>query len=283
MAVISQVLCEFKYITLPSPGEVVVGKALPEIDAAGCFADVEFFWSKDPIGKSRLSTFETGISPPKIMTKPLQIRLEHQHIVALKTLYRSLGLSQDPDAIMELFDFPPIELYFNKGCIYLSPNRCNPYERKSHDDQYCRFSEGHFDPSEQWTVTCYQYPGYCRNNHAYRHIIQWTEGGKLCSVPAITIPNYRLILLRNLEDTISIVALQCLDLYSKSRRKWGNGGQNGVGFSSNLSIASSASLHLYTFFAMLVLLSVSAAIVIRSFLLRRRIRTMMEAVVCNGT
>jgi len=50
------------------------------------------------------------------------------------------------------------------------------------------------------------------------------------------------------------------------------------------SIASSASLYLYTFLATLVLLlSVSAAIVARSFVLRRRHRLMMEEAIRNGT
>ncbi|TFK33117.1 hypothetical protein BDQ12DRAFT_670543 [Crucibulum laeve] len=38
----------------------------PEIDADGSFTDLQFFWSRDPTGKSRLSTFETEVSPPKI-------------------------------------------------------------------------------------------------------------------------------------------------------------------------------------------------------------------------
>ncbi|KJA26492.1 hypothetical protein HYPSUDRAFT_198786 [Hypholoma sublateritium FD-334 SS-4] len=50
------------------------------------------------------------------------------------------------------------------------------------------------------------------------------------------------------------------------------------------SIATSASLYLYTFLATLVLLlSVSAAIVIRSFILRRRHRLMVEEAIRNGT
>ncbi|KAH9476641.1 hypothetical protein JR316_0010677 [Psilocybe cubensis] len=53
---------------------------------------------------------------------------------------------------------------------------------------------------------------------------------------------------------------------------------------TNASIATSASLYLYTFLATLVLLlSVSAAIVIRSFVLRRRHRLMVEEAIRNGT
>ncbi|KAF9470276.1 hypothetical protein BDN70DRAFT_727849 [Pholiota conissans] len=53
---------------------------------------------------------------------------------------------------------------------------------------------------------------------------------------------------------------------------------------NNGSIATSASLYLYTFLATLVLLlSVSAAIVIRSFILRRRHRLMVEEAIRNGT
>ncbi|TFK33109.1 hypothetical protein BDQ12DRAFT_769442 [Crucibulum laeve] len=88
--------------------------AAPAIDDFGSIADLQFFWSRDPTGKSRLSTFETGISPPKIITNFLQICLDHQHIVTLQTLYHSLGLGQDPNAIIELFNLPPIELYFSK-------------------------------------------------------------------------------------------------------------------------------------------------------------------------
>ncbi|PPQ68246.1 hypothetical protein CVT25_005315 [Psilocybe cyanescens] len=61
----------------------------------------------------------------------------------------------------------------------------------------------------------------------------------------------------------------------------GNGNQNN---SNGGSIATSASLYLYTFLATLVLLlSVSAAIVIRSFVLRRRHRLMVEEAIRNGT
>lgn len=50
------------------------------------------------------------------------------------------------------------------------------------------------------------------------------------------------------------------------------------------SIATSASLYLYTFLATLVLLlTVSAAIVVRSFILRRRHRLMVEEAIRNGT
>lgn len=56
------------------------------------------------------------------------------------------------------------------------------------------------------------------------------------------------------------------------------------GGSSSLSLANSASLYLYTFLATLVLLlSVSGAIVVRSFVLRRRHRLMVEEAIRNGT
>jgi len=62
----------------------------------------------------------------------------------------------------------------------------------------------------------------------------------------------------------------------------GNGGNGGSSGGNNL--ANSASLYLYTFLATLVLLlSVSAAIVVRSFILRRRHRRMVEEAVRNGT
>ncbi|KDR78148.1 hypothetical protein GALMADRAFT_245175 [Galerina marginata CBS 339.88] len=62
-----------------------------------------------------------------------------------------------------------------------------------------------------------------------------------------------------------------------------NGNPNNITNTTN-SIATSASLYLYTFLATLVLLlSVSAAIVIRSFILRRRHRLMMEEAIRNGT
>ncbi|KAF8200285.1 hypothetical protein BJ912DRAFT_626834 [Pholiota molesta] len=65
----------------------------------------------------------------------------------------------------------------------------------------------------------------------------------------------------------------------------GGGGEGGAGQQNNsASIATSASLYLYTFLATLVLLlSVSAAIVIRSFILRRRHRLMVEEAIRNGT
>jgi len=53
---------------------------------------------------------------------------------------------------------------------------------------------------------------------------------------------------------------------------------------NNPSLASSASLYLYTFLATLVLLlSVSAAIILRSLLMRRRHRRMVEEAIRNGT
>ncbi|KAF8809893.1 hypothetical protein BYT27DRAFT_7187159 [Phlegmacium glaucopus] len=62
----------------------------------------------------------------------------------------------------------------------------------------------------------------------------------------------------------------------------GGGGGGGVGGGGPIS--GSASLYLYTFLATLVLLlSVSAAIVIRSFVLRRRHRLMVEEAIRNGT
>jgi len=67
----------------------------------------------------------------------------------------------------------------------------------------------------------------------------------------------------------------------------GGGGGNGGGgesSSSNTNLANSASLYLYTFLATLVLLlSVSGAIVVRSFILRRRHRRMVEEAIRNGT
>ncbi|KAJ3575203.1 hypothetical protein NP233_g1255 [Leucocoprinus birnbaumii] len=64
-----------------------------------------------------------------------------------------------------------------------------------------------------------------------------------------------------------------------------NGGNNSGNLPSDgPSLASSASLYLYTFLATLVLLlSVSAAIVVRSFLLRRRHRRLIEEAIRNGT
>jgi len=63
----------------------------------------------------------------------------------------------------------------------------------------------------------------------------------------------------------------------------GGGGQQ-QGITSNTSLANSASLYLYTFLATLVLLlSVSGAIVVRSFILRRRHRRMVEEAIRNGT
>ncbi|KAF8872807.1 hypothetical protein CPB84DRAFT_1854299 [Gymnopilus junonius] len=62
------------------------------------------------------------------------------------------------------------------------------------------------------------------------------------------------------------------------------GGQSNNSSNNDGSIATSASLYLYTFLATLVLLlSVSAAIVIRSFILRRRHRLMVEEAIRNGT
>lgn len=58
----------------------------------------------------------------------------------------------------------------------------------------------------------------------------------------------------------------------------------GVPGGGSTSLANSASLYLYTFLATLVLLlSVSGAIVIRSFVLRRRHRRMVEEAMRNGT
>ncbi|TFK35092.1 hypothetical protein BDQ12DRAFT_668927 [Crucibulum laeve] len=87
------------------------------MDAAGSFADMQFFWSKDPTGKNQLSIwdmFETRISPPKVLMEPLQIQLRHDQITSLQTFYHSLGLGQNPNAIIELLNLPPIELYFNQ-------------------------------------------------------------------------------------------------------------------------------------------------------------------------
>ena len=62
------------------------------------------------------------------------------------------------------------------------------------------------------------------------------------------------------------------------------GGGGGDGSPNNGSIASSASLYLYTFLATLVLLlSVSGAIILRSFILRRRHRLLVEEAIRNGT
>ncbi|KAI3614255.1 hypothetical protein WG66_000074 [Moniliophthora roreri] len=64
----------------------------------------------------------------------------------------------------------------------------------------------------------------------------------------------------------------------------GGGGGGGGNFNDRNALASSASLYLYTFLATLVLLlGVSAAIVIRSLLLRRRHRRMIEEAIRNGT
>lgn len=62
------------------------------------------------------------------------------------------------------------------------------------------------------------------------------------------------------------------------------GGNNPNDNNSPPSIGNSASLYLYTFLATLVLLlGVSAAIVIRSLILRRRHRRMIEEAIRNGT
>ncbi|KAH9924950.1 hypothetical protein B0H21DRAFT_826686 [Amylocystis lapponica] len=54
--------------------------------------------------------------------------------------------------------------------------------------------------------------------------------------------------------------------------------------SSGPTLTSSASLYLYTFLATLILLlSISAAIVVRSYILRRRQRRMIEEAIRNGT
>jgi len=64
----------------------------------------------------------------------------------------------------------------------------------------------------------------------------------------------------------------------------GGGGNGGGGSSTNTNLANSASLYLYTFLATLVLLlSVSGAIVVRSFIIRRRHRRMEEEARRNGT
>ncbi|KAJ3839173.1 hypothetical protein F5878DRAFT_617302 [Lentinula raphanica] len=64
----------------------------------------------------------------------------------------------------------------------------------------------------------------------------------------------------------------------------GNSTNNNSGSDGGDSIANSASLYLYTFLATLVLLlGVSAAIVVRSLLLRRRHRRMIEEAIRNGT
>ncbi|KAG6918733.1 hypothetical protein DXG01_012218 [Tephrocybe rancida] len=63
----------------------------------------------------------------------------------------------------------------------------------------------------------------------------------------------------------------------------GNGGGGGGG-NGGPGVAASASLYLYTFLATLVLLlSVSAAIILRSLLLRRRHQRMVEEAIRNGT
>ncbi|KAL1682935.1 hypothetical protein EV122DRAFT_249098 [Schizophyllum commune] len=59
---------------------------------------------------------------------------------------------------------------------------------------------------------------------------------------------------------------------------------NTGGIDTGPSLASSASLYLYTFLATLILLlGVSAAIVIRSLILRRRHRALVEEAIRNGT
>ncbi|KAJ7178220.1 hypothetical protein C8R46DRAFT_1346431 [Mycena filopes] len=65
----------------------------------------------------------------------------------------------------------------------------------------------------------------------------------------------------------------------------GGGGQGGSGGDGGGSgIQSSAQLYLYTFLATLILLlGVSSAIVVRSLLLRRRHRRMVEEAIANGT
>ncbi|KAJ3808702.1 hypothetical protein F5876DRAFT_67060 [Lentinula aff. lateritia] len=64
----------------------------------------------------------------------------------------------------------------------------------------------------------------------------------------------------------------------------GNSTDTGSGSDSGGSLANSASLYLYTFLATLVLLlGVSAAIVVRSLVLRRRHRRMVEEAIRNGT
>ncbi|KAJ3931819.1 MAG: hypothetical protein NXY57DRAFT_178956 [Lentinula lateritia] len=64
----------------------------------------------------------------------------------------------------------------------------------------------------------------------------------------------------------------------------GNSTDTGSGSNSGGSLANSASLYLYTFLATLVLLlGVSAAIVVRSLVLRRRHRRMVEEAIRNGT
>jgi len=66
----------------------------------------------------------------------------------------------------------------------------------------------------------------------------------------------------------------------------GGGGGDGSGIPANTGpqIASSASLYLYTFLATLVLLlSVSAAIILRSLVIRRRHRRLVEEAIANGT